>query len=87
MLLFPDKAGRVGLIHYKPHLLPIEARANGIEVKELPEPEQREGYVPVLYASADKLWYEYEPHQLTIEERLAQLEQKVLALEVVSKGV
>lgn len=87
MLLFPDKTGRVGLIHYQPHLLSIEAKANGIEVKDLPEPEQREGYVPVLYALADKLWYEYEPRQLSVEERLALLEQKVSALEVGVKGV
>jgi len=85
VMLFPDKTGRVELIHYQPHLL--KDTTSGIEVADLPTPEQRTGFNPVLYATKDKLWYEYEPHQLTIEERLAQLEQKVLALEVVSKGV
>ena len=84
-IVFPDAKGRIELIHYQPQLL--KDTTGGITVKELPEPEQREGYLPVLYATKDKIWYEYEPRELTVEERLAQLEQKVSALEVVAKGV
>ncbi|MDB0676031.1 hypothetical protein [Barnesiella intestinihominis] len=40
-----------------------------IDVDSIPEPEQKEGYIPVMYYRDGKIVYEYEPiPEMTVEE-------------------
>jgi len=88
VILVFHSGGRVERIHYKPELLSQEQRANGIEVDAVPEPEQREGKIPVLHVSAQtkELWYEYVDRPLTeLEQQMAALHaDNLVALEAVA---
>ena len=91
-----DERGlKVGFVHHMPfheqhgmgkseqELLQI-----GALVDDIPEPEQIEGKVPVLYYNpqSNSVYYEYVERPLTEEERLAQLEQVILELTMLLGG-
>ena len=91
-----DEIGlRVGFIHHKPfdekdglgkteeELLQI-----GALVDEIPEPEQKDGKIPVMYYDPEnnKIYYEYEDKPLSPEERIALLEQAILELTMLLGG-
>ena len=84
-----EKGLRVGFIHHMPFDLrngmgksEQELLQIGALVDDIPEPEQIEGKVPVLYYNpqSNSVYYEYVERPLTEEERLAQLEQAILEL-------
>ena len=60
----------------------------GALVDDIPEPEQIEGKMPVLYYNpqTNSVYYEYVERPLTEEERIAQLEQAILELTMLLGG-
>lgn len=76
-MVFYNEENQVTLTHYMPEQLPEEMKAQGVEVGEIPEPEERERKMPVLYINPDtkELWYEYVDRPLTEEERMQEMEQ------------
>ena len=90
-----EKGLRIGFVHYRPFdekvgmNLPEETlRQMGALVDEIPEPEQREGKIPVMYYNPETntVYYEYEDRPLTAEERIAMLEQAILELTMLLGG-
>jgi len=81
--------GRVTLIHYMPEQLPAALREQGIEVAEIPEPQEVDGKMAVLYINptTKEMWYEYADRPLTLEERIQQLERALLELSMAVGGV
>ncbi|HEY9746681.1 MAG TPA: hypothetical protein V6C99_10740 [Oculatellaceae cyanobacterium] len=91
-----EKGLRVGFIHHMPfdsqhgmgkteqELLQI-----GALVDDIPEPEQIEGKVPVLYYNpqTNSVYYEYVERPLTEEERIALLEQALIELTMLLGGI
>ena len=90
-----EKGLRIGFVHYRPfdekvgmNLFEETLRQMGALVDEIPEPEQREGKIPVMYYDPEnnKIYYEYEDKPLTPEERITQLEQALLELTMLLGG-
>jgi len=90
-----EKGLRVGFIHHKPfdekdglRKTEEELLQIGALVDEIPEPEQREGKIPVMYYNPETntVYYEYENKPLTAEERIAMLEQAILELTMLLGG-
>ena len=90
-----EKGLRIGFVHYRPFdekvgmNLPEETlRQMGALVDEIPEPEQREGKIPIMYYNPETntVYYEYEGKPLTAEERIAMLEQVILELTMLVGG-
>jgi hypothetical protein len=72
-----DKDNRVYCIDY----LPEEGLEGGYYVDDVPEPTQKEGFVPVqYYTEARGFWTEYQEAPKSKEEREELLEQDVSAL-------
>lgn len=65
-----------------------ELRQTGALVGNIPEPEQIEGKIPVLYYNADtnSVYYEYEDKPLTEQDRIAQLERALLEMTALFTG-
>jgi hypothetical protein len=91
-----DERGlRVGFIHHMPfhesngmgkseqELLQI-----GALVDDIPDPEQVDGKVPVLYYNpqSNSVYYEYVDRPLTEQERITQLEQAILEMTMLLGG-
>jgi hypothetical protein len=78
-----DERVRIGVIHYKPHKLTEEQRAQGILLditeKDLPRPEYRAGFGGELYLNpkTGALWYEYVARPKTQEELLLDICSKL----------
>ncbi len=79
-----EKGLRIGFVHYKPFdekvgmNLPEETlRQMGALVDEIPEPEQREGKIPVMYYNPETntVYYEYENRPLSPEEEIKYLKE------------
>ena len=90
-----EKGLRIGFVHYRPFdekvgmNLPEETlRQMGALVDEIPEPEQREGKIPVMYYNPETniVYYEYEDKPLSPEERIALLEQAILEISMLLGG-
>lgn len=83
-----ETRAKVMLIHYAPEQLDEATRARGIEVAEVPQPEEIEGKIALPYVNPQtgEFWYEYVDRELTPEERIAQLEQALLELSMVMGG-
>lgn len=80
-VVFTEPDGRIRLIHFKPEQLPDEKRASGVELDEIPEPpEAGMGESAVAFLEDGAVVYKMMPRELTEEERIAQLEQKLAAL-------
>lgn len=91
-----EKGLRVGFVHNMPfhpeHGLgksEVELRQIGALVENVPEPEQIEGKVGVLYYNPEtnEVYYEYIDRPLTEQERIGQLEQAILELTMLLGGI
>lgn len=71
-----EKIGRVELIHYMPEMLSEKEKEEGFLFHEIPEPEKKEGKIPIAYYSyeTNEVFYEYEGEPVTERERLSNLE-------------
>ena len=88
----PDR-GRVNLIHFQPdhpeHGLSPEKKAEGIEVAEIPTPQEITGHAAVLYINplTLELWFEYVERELTPKEQEEKLGQEILNLKLMGRLV
>ncbi|SKC82885.1 hypothetical protein [Maledivibacter halophilus] len=85
-IVFYDEKGKVGLIHKKPEKLSKERRSRGIEVLDIPQPQQQEGKKAVLYYDkVNGLYYKYvdipKTKEELLEEKVSQLENYILSSE------
>lgn len=86
-LISEDRA-RVNFIHNQPdhpvHGLSPEKKAEGVEVLEIPQAENRIGFNAVLYINPQttEMWHEYIERELTAEERAKKLEQQIINLKL-----
>ena len=86
VIFINEETGRVFKKHFKPELLPKKDREKGYEVDEsmIPEvPDRKLGKRSVLYYDKDleEFYYLEEDRELTQEEQIKLLTQRVLELE------
>lgn len=81
MLVWTDSIGRVTRVHYKPETLSKEKREGGVFIDSMPDaPEVDIGERPVLYLNGSTLSWSVEPRELTSDEKVQVLQEKIDAL-------